>query len=510
MSHKILVASRSMLTVKYTKPGFGKVTDAVKLLIAADKKRGLNTSLIFLDDPVAMRRHKGKAVTDPKSSQQHKEAIDAIYKSLQPEYIVILDAPDIIPHVSMQNPTPDDDDPDVPSDLPYACDAPFSRDPRKFLSVTRVVGRIPGIMGADRPTFLTDMLKASASFNPRPRKDYLSYFAISAEVWRKSTAKSIDQIFGKESNNKIFTSPPTGNAAASRNLSPLMHFINCHGDTNSPSFFGQRGKKFPTALTSDGVGNNASSKTVIAAECCFGAQLYDPDDAKGKPPIAISYFKRGAAGFFGSTNTAYGEADRMGAADIITQYFLINVLAGASLGRACLRARQRFVDTEDLDIFNLKTLAQFVLLGDPSLHPCEEDPDEAAIKKLADPSEARRIRRMELTALGKSAGESSAFGGKKDRNPSGKLAIRAKSIARKLGVKPQKIESFDVSGGPLYRNSMRSHEFRPRMVVVSEKSRSTVRPVDASEPDRCIPDIKAVVIHTHGGGVARVAHYLSR
>jgi hypothetical protein len=509
MSEKILIASRSMLIAKYTKPGFDKVAAAVKVLIAADKKRGLNTSLIFLDDPVAMRRHKGSAVTDPKSGQQHKEAIDAICKSLQPQYLVILDAPDIIPHVSMQNPTPDDDDPDVPSDLPYACDAPFSRDPRKFLSITRVVGRIPGIMGADRPTFLTDMLKAAASFNPRPRKDYLSYFAISAEVWQKSTAKSLDEIFGKESDSKILVSPPTVNSGANRHLSPLMHFINCHGDTISPNFFGQRGEKFPIALTSDGVGNNASSKTVVAAECCYGAELYDPKREKDeKPPIAISYFSRGAVGFFGSTNTAYGEATRMGAADILTQYFLIQVLGGASLGRACLRARQKFVDTEDLDIFNLKTIAQFILLGDPSLQPCLEDPDEAAIEKLADPSAARRIRRMELSALGKSAGESSAFGGKKERNPAKKLATRAKSIARKLGVKPHKIESFDVSGGPLYRNSMRSHQFRPRMVVVSEKSKPIQR--TTGEHKRPIRDIKAVVIHTHNGGVARIAHYLSR
>jgi hypothetical protein len=507
MSYKILVASRSALIGKYTKAGFDKVAAAVKDLIAADKKRGFITSLIFVDDPVVMRRYKGSAVTDPKSGQQHKEAIDAIYKSLQPEYLVILDAPDIIPHVSMQNPAPEDDDPDVPSDLPYACDAPFSRDPRKLLSITRVVGRIPGILGADRPTFLTDLLKACATFTPRPRAAYLSYFALSAEVWQKSTAKSLNEIFGNS--NKIFVSPPVAGSRANRNLAPLMHFINCHGDTISPNFFGQRGDKYPIALTSDGVGNNASGKTVIAAECCYGAELYDPKREKDeKPPIAISYFKRGAVGFFGSTNTAYGEAVRMSAADVITRYFMINVLGGASLGRACLQARQKFVDTEDLDIYNLKTIAQFILLGDPSLQPCQEDADDKKIESLTDQSTARRIRRMELSALGKSAGESSAFGGKKERNPAKKLATRAKSIARKLGVKPQKIESLDVSGGPLYRNSMRSHEFRPRMVVVSEKSKPTRR--TAGEHKRPIRDIKAVVIHTHNGGVARVAHYISR
>ena len=81
----------------------------------------------------------------------------------------------------------------------------------------------------------------------------------------------------------------------------------------------------------------------------------------------------------------------MSAADFITQYFLVNVLNGASLGRACLEARQKFVDEQYLDIYNLKTLAQFVLLGDPALHPCrEDDPDERARKDLADQTAARR------------------------------------------------------------------------------------------------------------------------
>lgn len=509
MSKKVLVTSKSALIEKYQRAGFDKVVDAIRTLIAADEKRGFSTFLIFLDDPTAMRRHGGRPVTDPKSGQQHKEAIDAVYRSIQPEYLVILDAPDVVPHVSMQNPTPDDDDSDVPSDLPYACDALFSRDPRKFLSITRVVGRIPGISGAERPTFLTNMLKASAAFRPRPRKDYLSYFAISAQVWQKSTAKSVKAIFGND--DKILISPPTMDSDANRHLSPLMHFINCHGETVSPNFFGERNDRFPIALKTEGVARHASPKTVVAVECCFGAQLYDPKEEKSgeKPPIAISYFQRGAVGLFGSTNVAYGEAARMGAGDIITQYFLINVLAGASLGRACLQARQKFVDTEDLDSFNLKTISQFILLGDPSLHPCQEDdPAEREISNLADKSVARRIRRMELAALGKAAGESSAFGGRKKRSPAKNLAARAKSIARKLGVRAGKLESFDVSGGPLYRGSMRSHDFRPRIVVVSQTSKAGVRPARGKKSGR--PEVKAVVIHTHSGGIARVAHYVSR
>jgi hypothetical protein len=510
MSEKVLLASKSALITKYKPEGFKKVVEAASLLKAADRKRGFDTSLVFLDDPATMRRFKGRAVTDPTSGQQHKEAIDAIYAASEPEYLVILDAPDVIPHVSMINPALGDGDNDVPSDLPYACDAPFSRDPARNLSITRVVGRIPGVVGAVHPTHLTNAMKASAEFKPRPRNDYTACFAISAEPWQKSTARNIDTIFGKGSGNRIHISPPTIKSAANRFLPPLLHFINCHGAPHSPDFFGQRGNDYPTALMTEGVAGNVKRNTVIAAECCYGASLYNPADEKSRrQPIANSYFDRGAIAFFGSTNTAYGDAARLSAADYLTQYFLLNVLAGASLGRACLEARQFFVNDKDFDNFCKKTIAQFILLGDPSLHPClEDDAADDQLKQMADQKTARRIRRMELAALGKSAGEAAAFGGRKGRKPSGNLARQAKTIARKLGVRPNNIESYDVSGGPLYRGAMRSQKFQPRMIEVSQASRPIKEIIAGKEQIR--HRVKAVVVHTHDGGVARVAHYISK
>ena len=513
MSEKVLLASKSALITKYGRPGLKKVVEAAALMKAADKKRKFNTSLLFVDDPATMRRYGGRAVTDVTSGQQHKEAIYAIYAASEPEYLVILDAPDVIPHVSMINPAAGDGDLDVPSDLPYACGTPFSRDPAKNLSITRVVGRIPGIRGAVHPTHLTNAMKAAAEFKPRPRKDYMTCFALSAQVWEKSTTRNIDVIFGKGSVNKVRTSPPTEDARTNRFLSPLMHFINCHGAPQSPDFYGQRKRDMSmdfTALMTEGVAANVKRNTVIAAECCYGASLYDPNLEKSlRQPIANSYFDRGAIAFFGSTNTAYGDAARLSAADYLTQYFLLNVLAGASLGRAVLEARQFFVNDKDFDNYCKKTIAQFILLGDPSLHPClEDDAADDQLKQMADQKIARRIRRMELLALGKSAGESAAFGGKKGRKPSGKLAKQAKSIARRLGVRPHNIESYDVSGGELYRGAMRSQKFKPRMIEVSQAS-PPIKEIVGGKP-HVRHHVKAVVVHTHGTGIARVAHYISK
>jgi hypothetical protein len=86
--------------------------------------------------------------------------------------------------------------------------------------------------------------------------------------------------------------------------------------------------------------------------------------------MALSYLQDGASGFFGSTTIAYGPSEGNGSADLICQYFLQQVLAGASLGRAALEARLKFGGGKThLDPYDLKTLAQFYLLGDPSLHP---------------------------------------------------------------------------------------------------------------------------------------------
>ena len=91
---------------------------------------------------------------------------------------------------------------------------------------------------------------------------------------------------------------------------------------------------------------------------------------RGHLAMPLRYLQEGAYGFFGSTNTAYGTAKGNEWADVLCRHFLKRVLAGASLGRAALMARHEFIGRKGLaDPAQLKTLAQFCLLGDPSIHP---------------------------------------------------------------------------------------------------------------------------------------------
>jgi Peptidase family C25 len=155
-------------------------------------------------------------------------------------------------------------------------------------------------------------------------------------------------------------------------LQPLTHFYNCHGSPVDAKYYGQKGKDYPTAMESNDLQHKISIGTIVAAECCYGAELYNPEDEGNRNlSIANTYFKNKAIAFVGSSNIAYGPASGQGLADLITQYFIKNILAGASTGRAFLEARQRFLSVSgpDLDPYELKTLGQFYLLGDPSLHP---------------------------------------------------------------------------------------------------------------------------------------------
>jgi len=85
------------------------------------------------------------------------------------------------------------------------------------------------------------------------------------------------------------------------------------------------------------------------------------------------------------------------------------VLAGASLGRAALEARQRFAALyTHLDPTDLKTLAQFYLLGDPSIHPVASVPHalsrtktfKSAFKQAKTTPGARAFRRERLARTG--------------------------------------------------------------------------------------------------------------
>jgi len=452
MDDKIIVTNRAALMAKHGGAGVKKVKKAIDGLIAADAKRGIRSRLVYLDSAAAMKRFHGKAVDDRTSARQNKEAVDAIVRATNPDYLMILGAPDVVPHQDMTNPafdTPDDPDKDASGDLPYACDVPYSRDIAKFSGPTRVVGRLPDSTGAREPSHLLDLLAAAEKWRSHDATDYGTYFGLSTQSWRKSTGQSLFNVFGNSA--ALTLAPPSGpNHPASR-LRPLAHFINCHGALSDPNFYGEKGNSQPISLTSDAIKGKIKPGTVAAVECCYGAELYDSVTLSLPLPICQRYLIQGAYGYFGSSTIAYGPAEGNGAADLITQYFLLAILDGASIGRAALLARQQFVQqTAELDPIDLKTLGQFNLLGDPSIHPAVTT-GATSVPKGVDPQQAsrleRRARRAKMHAEGERLQETKPTASRKATKVRKSAAIQKAlaNIARQAGIGTRKdFTPFDV------------------------------------------------------------------
>ncbi|SEW35699.1 hypothetical protein SAMN04488122_2299 [Chitinophaga arvensicola] len=408
LTTKLIITNKSALQQKYG-DAHQQILADVNALQAYDNARHLDAHIIFLDDAAQMQTCQATAVTDPLDDAQNKKAIDELYRFFSPGYLLLLGSQDIIPLQRLKNLLPGDNDPDafIPSDLPYACDTPYDTDPGKFISPTRVVGRLPDIPGVADPAYLHTLITNILTATPAQRSDYLPYFSMSTFDWQDSTQNSLKSIFGNDSQLLLFPGGDdslTGTNWTAAQLQAKTHFINCHGAIYNPGFYGQKSTEFPLAMRSDILSGKIAHGTIVAAECCYGGQLFDPKKNSGKRiSMANSYLLNNALAFVGSSNIAYGPPTGQGLADLLTQYFVKNVLNGASTGRALLEARQRFLNEmgPTLDPFELKTAAQFYLLGDPSWQPVinEKDPSTTGSDQLF--VNTLQNRRDNLEARGK-------------------------------------------------------------------------------------------------------------
>jgi hypothetical protein len=399
-SLKLIITSKSNLKAKYS----GKFTALEKLfaeLIARDKTRDLQTSVVYIDDRASARKA-GITPVKTMSEMNCKAAVDMLFKKNQPAYMMIFGAQDVFPFQELESLvySKDSEDPDrdqdrlVPSDLPYACEAPYGKKMAAFKNPTRVVGRMPDIPFQADLEYVKSLIDDSIRQKELPLKDYMEYFAVSAQVWTGSTKESIRNIF--KNDKKVLDCPPRGTGYTKKQLSALAHFHNCHGDLLDPNYYGDDGADNPVSFAAvRDIKNKISYGTVVAAECCYGAQLLNP--AEAGTSIATNYLRNHALAFMGSSTIAYGAQVGQELADLICQYFLNSVLDGASTGRAMLEARQKFLDAcgRTLDGHELKTIAQFYLLGDPSL---------SLVKTAATPMAANTVENRRKNLFQKGVG----------------------------------------------------------------------------------------------------------
>jgi hypothetical protein len=267
---------------------------------------------------------------------------------------------------------------------------------------------------------------AAAKPGPAPQ----GAFSLSTQTWQQSTRMSVRALLGTTPD--VLTSPKTGPKHAASRLAKKMHFVNCHGSDHDPSFSGESpAETYPTAMHSTKlVGLKRGS--VAAFECCFGAELYDPSDADGQMSISNAYLKAGVFGVVASSTIAYGPADDNANADVICRVFLERVVGGASLGRAFAEARLSLVANQSVvDPYNAKTLAQFVLLGDPSIHAFTSSTEDTKSSEAA--LAERSQRRVRLAKSGERLGMNAAY-----TVPVGKADARTRRLCNEVNKRSKK------------------------------------------------------------------------
>jgi hypothetical protein len=456
---KVILTNVSALRTKYGAAGLQAVRSAIKELIAADRQRGLATILIALDDPSTMRAFSAPAVTRDADARENKVAVDAVYSKLQPDYILLLGSVDVIPHQNLKNPLyekkGEDTDVHAPGDLPYACECPYSNDVEDFLGPTRVVGRLPDLAGAREPSYLIRLLKTAAEASPAGPQAYSDYFAVTAQIWVRSTRQSVRQIF--QNSKSVVTVPPSSSEWPRNLLERRVHLINCHGANRATEFFGQPADgaaEYPISLKASYVDGKISPGTIAAAECCYGGQLKSISKSNPRLGICEAYLKDGAYAFAGSTTVAYGDFERNGDADLLCQFFIEEVLRGASVGRAFLEARHRFIEkASPLDPAERKTLAQFNVYGDPSLtavnlHPFPSTLDLSSNAAMLSARTERKERRRRLFEQGSALLIREPLIRRSPAKPRSAVHRALQAKARELNLRPTSAISFELRNRP--------------------------------------------------------------
>lgn len=461
---KLIVTNTSALKKKYG-DGYERIEYALDELVRADATRGVTTLVVALDETSDVL-DSSHAVARADSALQAKVAIDRAFEYYKPHYLVILGGVDIVPQQPLRNPdhSPDDSSKTVPSDLPYACETGrYSLDVRHFTGPTRVIGRLPEVTGYSNPAYLEGLLGTAAAAVSHDAPTGNHVFALCAKKWIGQTTGSLALPYpGANSGPSVLTSPTRGPDWAVGDLKGPLHFINCHGGWSDCRFYGDAGGRpkegvdDPIAHASACIAGRLTDGTVAVTECCFGAQLYDPALTGGVPGICTTYLANGAYAFVGSSGVAYGGVDGVESADVLCGLLMKYLLSGASSGNAFLSALQEFVHLcrPPLDPVDLKTIAQFSLMGDPSIHPFlpagTTAPAEAAVPAEGPPSlhlaAKRAERRAGLAKRGEELRRLTATAGLPIEIPDSHKTIS--DILRFAGVKDwgvPDLRSFDVT-----------------------------------------------------------------
>jgi Flp pilus assembly protein TadD len=373
------------------------------LALTVSRYERVSAEALFVDDAASLAPFglaPVRAVDAACIKQLLDELEDALnQRGLQLASILIVGGDEIIPFCRLPNPA-DDPDADVPSDLPYGCC------PGSELLPQRLLGRMPhGATGSDQAAAVNLLLlQLGAALRARVERKHASAkgisdllrwlpavlgwserkpaelppssFGYAASIWRRAAQEVFSTIGPVQA---LRLSPPMEGAdmgALLGQICPQLAYFNLHGLPDSPNWYGQRDPEFiadystfPVALSPSDVKRPAK---VVFTAACYGAHLFGRDTQSS---IALRFMHCGTLALVGSTTVAYGGLSvPLVGVDLLGHLFWQHIVSGHSSGEALRQAklgfasqvqrRQGYLDGEDQ-----KTLASFLLLGDPLLTP---------------------------------------------------------------------------------------------------------------------------------------------
>lgn len=308
------------------------------------------------------------------SAQNIIDILQKIYRVAKPKYLLLIGDEDVVDSVVWENEmyiAPDnvsvfdeglgDVDRVVNSDLPYFTfdlTSPWSGQSWQDYSFGACVrvGRIPCHSYEGAIAYLDCVMGFGGD-------QELISFALSAQTWAE-TSETIFSPLGR----KVYTSPAkTANdfmAGALKDFcggqEPNLLFFNLHGSPNVNYWIGEGKEGVTMAFDADCL-PFVRIGYVIGTEACYGAKPADEES------LLCTALQNGCIAFLGSTQIAYGACDgECSCADVLVGEWIKKVAEKYTVGDAYVAALIKLCQSE-LDLEEIKTLAEFSLYGDPSL-----------------------------------------------------------------------------------------------------------------------------------------------
>ena len=385
----LIIGNRAVLQRRFGADGFRRIEDQLTAACGVLRTQGMTICRGYIDAPQTLglgdMQFTEPVPADPMAVRDFIRRVAAHCTAAQVELatVVIIGGDECIPFHRLSNPIPDDDRV-IFSDNPYACDD------SGYLIPQRIVSRLPE-GDDDDPTLLLSMLVSMTDYHRTAHHQGRSGFdvaawvrirsavgdrlarGVAAEVWQEPSRLVLRNL---HADARLILSPPHTSQPGTHKIiaGREVLYLNLHGAAGMPHFYGQpadvwgAATALPIALSPDHIQRSAVAGTIIISEACYGAELAGRNIRNSIPLRALSL---GALAFIGATVNAYGSsAAPLLGADLLFERLTHHLATGMPVGMALHYARLEFAQIMYerqgfLDDVDMKTLIEFILLGDP-------------------------------------------------------------------------------------------------------------------------------------------------